>query len=121
MLKLLDMIIELKSKEEMINILNSISYSETSGEIIELCRILFDPNIHNEDHRFSKLASLIKDLTVDPESARRVIISYAEKILLSRKSARAAMVIYNFKDNLFDSGRPGLTLGIYGCCDSEEK
>ena len=120
-LKLLDMVIDMKSKDEALETLSKVTVSESSPEVIEICRILTDFNM-NEQTRWMRLSETIKKFQTDGESARRPIIGYLEKVLLSSGDPRIAFVMDCFSDNYFDTGRSGLTLSCYMACgyDNEE-
>lgn len=115
-LKLLDSILDMDDKDEMLKLLDSVSFTDDSGEIADICKVLSDPYIKDETIRWKKLAPLLRGLSMDGESARRVVLSWMEKVLLSHGSARVANVMLNFKSNFYDSGKPGFVLACYLSC-----
>ena len=118
-LKLLDMVIDMSSKEEALETLSKVTVSDKSPEVIEICRILCDEKM-NDKTRWKRLSDAIKKFQTDGESARRPILGYLEKVLLSSGNERVAYMIDCFKDNYFDTGRAGLTLSCFMACSYEE-
>lgn len=119
-LKMLDQILDLTSVDDMMNIIESIGYSDDSVEIGVICKILADSKMTDEELRWKKLMPLLKGLDIDPESGRRVVLSWMEKTLLSTGSARVAGIIHNFKGNFYDSGKAGFVLACYLSCVTME-
>jgi len=115
-MKLLDQIIDLTDPKEMMSVLDNVSFSDESGDIADICKILVDDRMKDEPTRWKKLAPLLKNLDIDPESGRRVVLSWMTTTLLSRESARIAYVMDNFKDNFFDNGKAGFVLACYKSC-----
>ena len=54
------------------------------------------------------MADLLKAVEDDPENVRRVILGYAQAVLLNSGSQRAADIIEEFRLPLYDIGKPGL-------------
>lgn len=115
-LKIMDQIIDLTDPKAMMSIVESIAYSEDDGDIASLCKILADQKITDEELRWKKMVPILKNLDIDPESGRRVVLSWMSKTLLSTSSARVAGVIHNFSKNFYDSGKAGFDLACYLCC-----
>ena len=65
---------------------------------------------------WNKAREIIKGLNEEPERIRRGILGYLEKVLLGSKPSQAwkvAVVMDEFIDPFYDSGKPGLTLACY--------
>lgn len=105
---LLDKIKDIKgaTQAEVINLINS--DSETSKEIIDICRALIKQNATWEEVRI-----LLKNINVDPEGIRRAVLGYASAVLLNKSNQRACNIIECFKNNFYDSGKPGLVAACY--------
>lgn len=121
-LKLLDMVVDMDNAESMIQTLNRVGVSSSNKEVIELCRLLIDDRM-NKKTRWMRITELLKELKTDGENARRPILGYLEKVLLScndlEQAENIARVMSNFTDNYFNSGRAGLALSCYLSCAEE--
>lgn len=109
-LKLLDMVIDMDDTDRALNTLQSAGTSES--EVIDICRVLVNPNMNNRT-KWGKCKKLLKGLKTDGESARRPILGYLEKVLLNNGDIEIAMMMEEFTNNFFDSGHAGLTLACY--------
>lgn len=58
---------------------------------------------------WKKVASIIKSCDEDPEQIRRLILGYANTVLLNSGSVRAFQIIECFQTPFYDIGKPGLT------------
>lgn len=121
-LKLLDMVIDMSSTENMLDTLNRVGVSGSNKEVIELCRLLIDQKM-NKKTRWMRIQELLKELKTDGENARRPILGYLEKVLLNCKTLEEgeniARIMANFTDNYFNSGKAGLALSCYLSCLEE--
>lgn len=90
--------------------LEAIAKQDFQTEGIELARILMNPKA-----TWREAAKILLGLgEADPEGLRRLVLSYARKVLLSGKNdKRAASVISCFEKNFFDSGAAGLALACW--------
>ena len=110
-LVLLDSVIELDNKKQM---LKSIEKTTLEKEGEHLARLLL--NTRND---WKKVATVLKkykkDPDINPESLRRAILGYAANVLVSggRMSARAYLMIDAFRNNFFDSKWAGLVTACY--------
>ena len=75
---------------------------------IDLCRQLCAQNAD-----WKSVASILRDLKEDPEKVRRVVLSYATTILLKTGQPKMAVILENFIEPTYDSGRAGLILAAY--------
>lgn len=105
-LVLLEQVLMVKGDEGQ---LEAIDASDAEKQAIELARTLF-----NYKSSWSDAANVLKNLKDDAEGTRRLILAYANKILLSggKLSDRAYLIISVMRDNLFASGKAGLS----ACC-----
>jgi DNA polymerase III gamma/tau subunit len=119
-LKLLDMIIGMTDKEKMLETLKKVGVSSDSKEVIDLCRALMDRNLSNGEYKWKRIQSILNNLKTEPESARRAILGYFHKVLLSSKdyadASSAAKAMSYFTENYYDSGMAGLTLSCFLFC-----
>lgn len=106
-LVILDKIIDLETKDEM---LDAIQMDEAERETKELCQAL----LRNDD--WNKLRKIIKGLKgVEPERARQAIIHYMQAVALNSpdKAARAAYVFDHFREPVFYTLMPGILFAAY--------
>ena len=109
-LVLLDMIKKLGS-DKALELLQSSGIE--SRDVIELCRML----VSNEKSKWKKARDIIPGIEEEPERVRRAILGYLNKVMLgSDDPFIIAAIADEFRDNVFDSGRPGLSLCIYRAC-----
>lgn len=116
-MKLLDMVIDMKETDRMIETIQSVGVSSSSPEVIAICRLLLADM--NNNTKWLRLSALLKDLKGDGESARRAILPYLGKVLISKSIEDAepiAKLMSNFMDNYFSSGMDGLRMSLYMCC-----
>lgn len=106
-LVLLQQIIDLKNEEEQ---LDCLSKADAEKHGIDIARILF-----KRGARFADVKDLLKQVEDEPETVRRIILSYATAILLSSGQKYAFDVIDCFRTPYFDSGsgKPLLVAGCY--------
>jgi DNA polymerase III gamma/tau subunit len=107
-LNILDKVIDLP-QEKMITAIDSFAQQEQYG--IDLAKLLIN------GCKWSDVQKLLKELQDDPESARRVVMGYANGVLVKSTSAkiqaRAFVVLDAFKDPFYNMGKPGLTYATY--------
>jgi DNA polymerase III gamma/tau subunit len=65
--------------------------------------------------KWKEITPILKTMTDEPETVRRVILGYANSVLLGGGwgMERAFALIDCFSENLYDSGRAGLTAACY--------
>jgi len=108
LLVLLDQVIDLPSSE----VSNIIAIEEEQREqSIELARALL------AGKKWKSVAKILLNLEEDEEGIRLMMLSYMNKVLLGNSSAlhRAAIIIENFEEPFYNSGKPGLSLACYKC------
>ncbi len=76
-------------------------------QAIDLCRAL------SKGLRWNAVAAIIKTISVDPESARRVILAYFNSVLLKMGTIRAYEIIQCFQTPFYDTGKAGLTASCW--------
>lgn len=76
-------------------------------ETIDLCRALI------KGEAWTKVARILKDMKVEPETVRYAVLGYARAVLLNSGNPRGAVVIDAFADNFYDSKDAGLALACY--------
>jgi DNA polymerase III gamma/tau subunit len=59
---------------------------------------------------------ILREFKGDPEAARRVILGYAQSMLLRSSNAVGCHIIGHFKEPFFHVGKPGLTNACYETC-----
>lgn len=103
--KILDQIIDIEDDDLAMSAIES-SLGDESG-IDELCRALLG------NSKWSTVASILKTMDMDAETARMVILKWFTKVLLSKGEDKVAEMIDIFKENYYDSGRAGLVVDCY--------
>ena len=111
-LKILDTVIDL-DEEKALEVITASTKSETS--VIDLCRTLIDPNM-TDNLKWKKCRAILSTIEGEPETIRRGVLGYLNKVLLSSGDALVAETMSNFIDNYYDSGKAGLTLSVFLSC-----
>lgn len=119
-MKLLDMVISMKDPESMLDTLKGVGVSESSGEVIDICRILISNNV-NPQTKWMRIQAILKVLKTDGENARRPILGYLNKCILGSKTMedaqRIAVIMDCFSHNFYDSGASGLSIACMIACN----
>ncbi len=101
----LDSIKNLEPDEQLEAAKQSITERE---EVINLCRALI------KGSNWSVVSKILKELDVEPESARRAILGYCQACLLNPKpNPKAFEIIDVFREPLFALGKPGLVANCF--------
>lgn len=116
-LKLLDMVIDMDNTDRALKTLQAAGFGAGSPEVIDICRILVE-RIPGKA-KWNKLKPILKDFKTDGESARRPILAYLEKVLLSSGSMEIADIMKWFTENYYDNGKSGLVLSCFLACNEE--
>jgi len=83
--------------------------AEEKTEAINLARILSNPK-----SRWSDVAPILRTLkAADAETIRRVVLGYAQAILLNGDNLRAAQIMEEFLEPTYNSGFPQITFACY--------
>lgn len=85
---------------------------QTAAEVsksVELCRALINPN--STWKQVLKILSKLEDQ--EPESIRRSVCGYATVILLKEDNVLCGLVLEEFVNNFYDTGKPQLILACY--------
>jgi DNA polymerase III gamma/tau subunit len=113
-LKYLDMVIDMTDEKEAISLLKSSGTSE--NDVKQLCQALVDFRV-NDKTRWNRVKKILKDFKGDAESARRPILGYLNSCLLNNPVGdNFAIIMDEFKDNFYDSGKAGLSLAAFKAC-----
>lgn len=83
------------------------------NEAIELCRALIG------GAKWTKVAQILSGLEGEPESVRRMVMGYANSTLL-KGNEKAYLVLDAFREPLFNTGKPGLTMACYEAVIAQE-
>jgi len=100
----LDKVIDL-DKADMEDALEQIIEQEKGT--IELCRALI------KGERWGGIKVILKGLTDEPESIRRAVLGYCNSVLLNSGQENAYIIMEAFREPLYNTGRPGLTMACY--------
>lgn len=90
--------------------------AEEYNEMIELCRVLI--NTRTSWKEVAKILTGLKEQ--EPETIRRVVLGYAQSVLLKGViNDRAGLILEEFGTPFYDSGFPKLTYACYSVCRQE--
>lgn len=88
--------------------------AEEQSQVIELCRALM------RRAGWKEVALILSGLSEqDPESIRRAVLGYCTSVLLKESNTQAGIILENFENNFYDTGRPGLVLACYRIIEGE--
>jgi len=112
-LQILDKVINLPP-DEMLDAAKK--EAERKDAVIDFCRAIFKGAGWK---RVSQILKNLKEDNEDPESIRRMVMSYCSSLLLSgKKNDRAFDLMDVFEEPLYNNGWPGLVLYAYQACSS---
>lgn len=108
-LKLLNSVIDLKDEDSQMEKLENTVLME-DPEVFHFCGELFRKNPN-----WNKLAEFLKSFKdkKDPEEIRRIVMGYAQSMILRMESKSAAYTLECFCDYEYMNGMPGITLATY--------
>lgn len=114
-LMMLGTIKDLDGEDLQMEKLENIVLSE-DREVFEFCRVLFGKNPN-----WKKLANFLLAFKEkkDPEEIRRMVMGYAQSVLLKSGSSSAGYILECFCDYQYSSGFPGITLATYQAINGE--
>lgn len=88
--------------------------AEERSQVIELCRALMNRS------GWKNVSAILRGLAdQDPESVRRAVLGYCQAVLLKGSNPMAALVMENFIEPFYNSGRPGLVYACYNVVEGE--
>lgn len=107
-LVLLDQIKECNSEEASV-LMTGID-AEVSKTVIDLCRLL----LKNKKNKWKEVVVILKDLDEEAESIRRAVLGYMAKVMLdSEDPVMSSIIIEEFEEPFYNSGKAGLVLACY--------
>ena len=62
---------------------------------------------------WQQITALIKAINTDPEQFRRGMLGYLSAVLMNSGDAKDAKLLANFKEPVYNTGKPGIVLAIY--------
>lgn len=105
-LNLLDKITAIEGEEEQLRELDKASEESTGFQIAQ--------HLMNPRSQWTDVAKLLRDLSEEVETVRRVVLGYAASVLLKgKRSDRAYLILTVFESAWYDSGKPGLVRACY--------
>ena len=114
-LVLLNSVKNIDDPDDMIEVIKDAVESEKAKiEGIELSRSLLKGN------SYKAIMKIVKNLEEDPESIRRAVLDYMGKVLVGGANDKAALIINNFWDDFYSTGKPGLVLAVYNTIHKED-
>ncbi len=108
-LVILDQIIDLEGEEAQLDGITISSIGETL--VIDICKKVLAKE--SGAKRWADLSILLKGIDQDAETVRRAILGYLGAALLNSKleeAQRIGLLMTDFLQNCYDSGKPGLSL-----------
>lgn len=106
---ILQQVVDIKDEEKALRIIKSIKTDQK--QVIDLCKAL------NEKKNWGEIVKIIKAIEAEPESIRRAVLGYFSGVAMNVKDKKYAlrpmMIIENFSDNYYDSGKAGLLLSVF--------
>ena len=110
-LKLLDQVIDIDDEKKAFEIVEGITYSDTT--VLVICRTLTSDRLTVEN-KWEKMRVLLSKFEGNAESLRFAILNYTEKLLLGdRWSDLHYRIMLAFSDTVIYTGRAGLTIQCY--------
>jgi flagellar motility protein MotE (MotC chaperone) len=83
-------------------------FAQHQDDLISLCKAL------HEKRPWGNIAKIIKGLDdQEPESIRRGVLGYFSSVLLNKMDPQAALILEEFSEPYYDSGRAGLILSCF--------
>jgi DNA polymerase-3 subunit gamma/tau len=109
-LQILDQVLQVEDEEDQ---LKCVQAAEVEKEGIEIARALLKPK-----PSWSEVAKLVREVTMEPEDIRWMILGYMTKVLLGggKMAKRAYVVINCFRDNFYDCKKAGLAAACWEAC-----
>uniref|UniRef100_A0A6M3IPZ3 Putative DNA polymerase n=1 Tax=viral metagenome TaxID=1070528 RepID=A0A6M3IPZ3_9ZZZZ len=78
------------------------------NEAIALCRALL------RKRPWGEVSLILRGIEQEPEQVRRMVLGYAQSVLLKEKdNGQAYIILAAFREPLYDSGKPGLVAACY--------
>lgn len=95
---------------------DAVQSADTKKDAILICRALLAKK------RWEDVAKILKDVDEEPESIRRMVLSYASTVLLGggKMMGRAYFLITCFESPFYDSGKAGLLRACYEVSASKD-
>ena len=94
--------------------LTAISSADVKSFAIDIARKLIDGRTSWKD-----MSALLKSIEDDAEGVRRAVMGYCKAVLLNGGSARAAMIMEEFRDPFYNNGVNDLVLACYNVIGSK--
>lgn len=104
-LVLLEAVIGMSSEEEQIKVVNAAMADEAT--IKDLIDAL------TRGAKWGEISKILKAIDGDAEGTRRQILGYMNAILLNNGDPKIAILMSNFAENYYDSGKAGLTMSCF--------
>jgi len=108
----LDQIIDIQDEEKQLEAIAESTLEETL--VIELCRKIIENN--TPANKWKDLSTMLKGIDQEAEGVRRAILGYLSSVLLNSKGdngKRIALIMSEFANNYYDSGKAGLVTSVY--------
>jgi DNA polymerase III gamma/tau subunit len=90
----------------------AVASGDAKVQAIDLCRLIAGRK------GFAACAKILANLQDDPEKVRRLMLSYANSMLL-KGNTRGAHIIRYFQYNVYESGAAGLSLACFLACSGK--
>ena len=117
-LKLLDAVIDITDDDVALEAVTHATVSEAS--VIEICQTLLDNRLGAEN-KWTKIQTLLKNITGEPEAIRKGVLTYFVKVMLGdRAGDDVAQMMGLFLESFIYSYKAGLILACFLACKVEE-
>lgn len=104
-LQQLEKVIDLP-KKEMLKSIQQIQETET--QVIELCRLLLKKGV-----KWGEVSKVISTIEAEPEQIRYAVLGYCNSVLLKGDNPRAFLIMGEFAEPTYNTGKPGITMAAY--------
>jgi DNA polymerase-3 subunit gamma/tau len=111
-LVLLDLIRDIEKSKNQIEAVKSHN-NASSVKVKEL----FDEFLTGKP-KWKKVRAILKGIEEEPESVRRAVLGYFTAVLLNGNTDIAPIVLEEFEDNYYSSGKAGLAMSCFRVCHS---
>lgn len=116
-MKLLDQVIQIEDPARQLEVIKNTNVSESA--VIDICRRLFRDDVGYG--KWVEVRALLEKLPeTDPEKTRRSFLGYLSSILMKVKTneggMRVALLMEEFKDNYYSTGKSGLVRSCFLAC-----
>lgn len=104
-IKILDQVIDIEDEDVALSSIEKSLGSESN--VIELCQALIN------QPQWNNIRTILSNMDEDPETVRRIVLGYFNKVMLNSNNHIPAIIIEQFLNPFYESGKAGLTFACY--------